>query len=63
MRPVTTRDFEVGTYSLPQAARRLGISRTHAYASAKTGTLAGVPIVKVGHRYVVSRAAIERLLQ
>ena len=57
------KTIETGTYSVPEAAKRLGVSRGHAYEVAKSGTLAGVPVVKVGSRMMLSRAAVERLLQ
>jgi excisionase family DNA binding protein len=46
-------------YSIPEAARALGISRTYAYELAQQGTL---PTKRLGNRVVVPRGALERLL-
>lgn len=47
------------TCSVPEAARLLGIDRNTAYDEIRrTGSLAGVPVLKVGERYRVSRLAI-----
>ena len=51
------------TDSIEVAAARLGIGRTSAYQRAAEGELApGVPVIKIGRRYVVSRAALDKLL-
>jgi excisionase family DNA binding protein len=47
------------TYSVEQAARILGISRIAAYGYANDGTL---PIIRLGKRMLVPKAALERLL-
>lgn len=50
------------TYSVAEAAAMLGISRNLAYELARRGELPGT--IKLGQkRIVVSRIAIERLLQ
>jgi excisionase family DNA binding protein len=49
------------TLTVEEAARTLGIGRGLAYESARNGTL-GVPVIRVGSRYLVPRAALERLL-
>lgn len=50
------------TYSVAEAAAMLGISRNLAYELARRGELPGT--IKLGQkRLVVSRIAIERLLQ
>jgi len=50
------------TLSIPEAAKALGISRGLAYDLARRGELPG--IIKLGQkRVVVSRSAIEKLLQ
>lgn len=50
------------TISVEEAARQLGISRGLAYELARTGKLPGV--IRLGaKRLVVSRAALERLLE
>lgn len=48
------------TVTVPEAARELGISRAKAYELARLGELPGV--IKLGHRYVVSRTALDRVL-
>ncbi len=47
------------TYSVPEAAEKLGIGRSAAYEAARTGQL---PTIKIGKRILVPRAALERLL-
>ena len=47
------------TVSVPEAGRILGIGRNSAYAGAERGE---IPIIRVGKRLVVPRAALERLL-
>jgi excisionase family DNA binding protein len=51
---------EPGTYSVPQAAERLGISRGYAFELAKRGELPGA--FKVGGRVLVSRRVLDRVL-
>jgi excisionase family DNA binding protein len=48
--------LECRTYSIEQAARIVGISRAQAY---KPGVL---PVVKIGGRRLVPKAALEKLL-
>ena len=51
------------TYSIPEAARLLGISRNVAYAAARTGELAGVPILRIGpKRLLIPRRALDDVL-
>ena len=47
------------TYTLNEAARRLGISRALAYEAAQRGEL---PVCRIGRRVLVPRAALLRLL-
>jgi excisionase family DNA binding protein len=47
-------------FSVPEAARLLGISRTHAYGLVARGELMHV---RLGRRIVVPRHAIDALLQ
>ena len=47
------------TYTIPEVAELLGVSRNHAYAAAKTGA---IPCVRVGRCMRVSDVALERLL-
>ena len=51
--------LERQTLTIEETAQVLGISRTSAYAAARRGEL---PTVRIGRRYVVPRAALERLL-
>jgi excisionase family DNA binding protein len=48
------------TLNVPEAARLLGISRTTAYALAKSGRL---PTIRLGKRILVPRQALGRLLE
>lgn len=56
--------YEPSTVSLPEAARMLGVSKSTAYDTAKaTGELTpGVPVIKVGSRYVISMAHLRQTL-
>ena len=48
------------TYTLTEAARRLGISKALAYEAANRGEL---PVCRIGRRMLVPRAALLRLLE
>jgi excisionase family DNA binding protein len=48
------------TVSVEEAAKALGISRGLAYDLARTGRL---PVLRLGHRYVVPTSALRRLLE
>jgi excisionase family DNA binding protein len=48
------------TFTVEEAGRMLGVSRNTAYACARSGEL---PVVKLGHRLVVPKAALLRLLE
>ncbi len=50
---------EKATVSIDEAARVLGIGRGLAYAMAKEGK---IPVLQLGRRILVPRAALERLL-
>lgn len=50
------------TLTVEEAAQELGISRYLAYEQARTGQLAGVPVLRVGRRLLVPRAALDRVL-
>jgi excisionase family DNA binding protein len=54
------REGERATVRVPEAARILDISRAQAYELARRGELPGV--IRLGRRYVVSRAILERTL-
>jgi excisionase family DNA binding protein len=47
------------TITIPEAAKLLGISRGAAYAAAAERTL---PVLRIGRRLLVPRAALDRLL-
>jgi excisionase family DNA binding protein len=46
-------------FSVEEAGEILGISRGSSYAAVKTGDL---PVIRIGRRCIVPRAALERLL-
>ncbi len=49
------------TMNLTELARLLGVSRSSVYAEARGGTVAGLPVIKVGHRMLIARSAVNRL--
>ncbi len=51
--------IERQTYTVPEAAKILGIGRTAAYQAVKTGE---IPAVRIGRRLLVPVMALERLL-
>ena len=53
--------MEVGTVSIEEACRRLGVGRTLGYELARSGTFP-VRVLKIGRLYRVPRAELERLL-
>jgi len=55
-------DSECLTLGIPSVARALGISRGLCYQLARRGELP-IPVIHLGKRMVVSRQAVERLLQ
>lgn len=57
----TRGDTAKGTLNIEEAARRLGIARGSAYAAAKENRFP-VPVIRIGRRVLVSRAAIEELV-
>jgi excisionase family DNA binding protein len=54
-----TQDDDRLTYTLTEAASRLGISRALAYEAAHRGEL---PVCRIGRRVLVPRVALLRLL-
>ncbi len=52
---------ERATLTLEEMARRLGVSRSTAYDLAKRDALP-VPVIRLGRRIVVSRAALDGVL-
>ncbi len=61
MRPQTDQPNERATLTLEEMARRLGVSRSTAYDLAKRDALP-VPVIRLGRRIVVSRAALDGVL-
>jgi excisionase family DNA binding protein len=51
-----------GTYDVPEAADRLGVHKLSVYKAIREGTFP-VPVITVGRRYVIPKAALDRLLQ
>ena len=48
------------TITIEEAARALGVTRNSAYQAAHAGEL---PVVKIGRRLLVPKAALNRLLE
>jgi excisionase family DNA binding protein len=48
------------TMSVEEAGRRLGIGRNAAYEAARRGD---IPVIRLGKRYLIPIAALERMLQ
>jgi excisionase family DNA binding protein len=61
MQATVRRTPERETVNIEEVATRLGINRNTAYTLAKQGGLP-VPVIQVGRRLVVPRAALDRLL-
>jgi excisionase family DNA binding protein len=55
-----TTNGESLTFTVEEAARLLGISRTLAYQSVRDGT---IPSVRIGRRYLIPRQALNKLLK
>jgi excisionase family DNA binding protein len=51
------------TLSVEEAAKELGISRHLAYEQARTGHIGGIPVLRIGRRLLVPRAALDRVLE
>ena len=51
--------MERQTVTVEEAAQILGISRSSAYEAVRRGDL---PAIRIGRRYVVPRAALERMV-
>ncbi len=54
--------MDSATLTIPQAAICLGVSRNAAYEAARSGELAGVPVIRVGRRLLIPRAMLENAL-
>lgn len=52
-------DVERKTLTVEEAGRVLGLGRSAAYNAAKRGQL---PTLRIGHRVLVPRAALDRLI-
>jgi excisionase family DNA binding protein len=48
------------TFTVEEVGRMLGVSRNTAYACARSGE---IPVVKLGNRLVVPKAALMRMLE
>jgi excisionase family DNA binding protein len=46
-------------FTVEEAGQRLGLSRPSAYLAVKRGQ---IPIIKVGRRFLVPKAALEKML-
>jgi excisionase family DNA binding protein len=51
--------LERRTYSVEEAGKLLGIGRNPAYEAAKRGQ---IPVIRVGKRVLIPKAALDRLL-
>ncbi len=47
------------TISIPEAGRLLGLGRAASYEAARRGDL---PFIKIGSRFLTTRAAVEKIL-
>lgn len=56
-------EFANETIGVEEAGRRLGVSRTTAYQLARQGSLAGVPVLRVGKKLRVPVRGLERVLE
>ena len=52
--------MERETLTVEEAAHVLGVGRNAAYAAVRDGS---IPTIRIGTRYVVPRAALDRLLE
>lgn len=53
----------VETVDVTEAGRRLGIGRCTSYRLARQGSLAGVPVLRVGKKLRVPVRGLERVLE
>jgi len=58
-----TLDTPNGLVPLERFWRARGLSRYAVYTAARSGSVAGVPVIKVGGRLFVSAAQAERILR
>lgn len=52
--------IERATYTVPEAAKRLGISRNGAYEAVRRGD---IPSIRIGNRVLVLAVPLERMLE
>ena len=52
--------MEKQTFSVPEAAEILGLGRNGGYDAVRRGE---IPVIKIGKRLLVPKAALDRLLQ
>ena len=52
-------DSDILVWTIPEAAKKLGIGRNTAYEAARRGQ---IPTIKIGKRLLVPREALERQL-
>jgi excisionase family DNA binding protein len=57
---MTKKAAERATMTIDEAAHVLGVGRASAYEAARRGDL---PVLRVGRRWLVSRAGLERFVQ
>lgn len=57
---MVTRENPRRTMNLEEWAREVGVGRSLAYELARRGEIPG--LLKLGNRYLVSRAALEKML-
>ncbi len=50
------------TVTISTAAKWLGVAKNTAYEAARSGELAGVPVISVGRRLLIPRAMLEEAL-
>jgi excisionase family DNA binding protein len=50
------------TLTIPEVAELLGVSRNTAYEQARSGAIAGVPVIAVGRRLLIPRKPILEVL-
>ncbi len=51
------------TLTVEEAALELGISRQLAYEQARGGHIGGIPVLRIGRRMLIPRAALDRALE
>jgi excisionase family DNA binding protein len=50
------------TLTIPEVAELLGVSRNSAYEAARSGSIAGVPVISVGRRLLLARKPLMEVL-